>query len=49
MTYTSPKTGRQYLLVTLPGQAISYTSAHEDPDNPSTTGGGEVIAYALPP
>jgi len=52
MSYVSPKTGRQYVLVTVPGQArpqgdnpLGDTEGRSD----GTEGaGGKVIAYALP-
>ncbi len=41
MSYVSPKTGRQYVVVTVPG-----TVGPQDEGTPET--GGRVIAYALP-
>ena len=41
MSYVSPKTGRQYVVVTVPG-----TAGPQDEGTPET--GGRVIAYALP-
>ncbi|HEY5646201.1 MAG TPA: membrane-bound PQQ-dependent dehydrogenase, glucose/quinate/shikimate family, partial [Pseudomonadales bacterium] len=51
MSYVSAKSGKQYVLVTVPGQAsIPLVGSHEadaaaDTDGPS---GGHVIAYGLP-
>ncbi|MEM7079906.1 MAG: PQQ-binding-like beta-propeller repeat protein [Pseudomonadota bacterium] len=49
MSYVSPATGRQYVLVTTPGVSFGPTSADEivDITNMSREG-GRVIAYALP-
>ena len=41
MSYVSPKSGRQYVVVTVPG-----TAGPQDEGTPET--GGRVIAYALP-
>lgn len=51
MSYVSPKTGRQYVVVTVPGTAPRQRRSEELPDDhgegtPET--GGRVIAYALP-
>ena len=52
MTYVSPATGRQYVLVTLPGESRPRPAADEDtPDTnalPQKPLSGRVIAYALP-
>ena len=51
MSYVSPKTGRQYVLVTVPG-TVAPTGDFGDPSGISGEGtaatGGRVIAYALP-
>ena len=51
MSYVSPKTGRQYVVVTVPGTAPQQGRSEELPEDhgegtPET--GGRVIAYALP-
>ena len=52
MTYVSPNTGKQYLIVTVPGDGRPPRTPGHDvtteqaPENPITT--GKVIAYALP-
>ena len=51
MSYVSPKTGRQYVVVTVPGTAPRQRRSEELPEDhgegtPET--GGRVIAYALP-
>ncbi|HCD25883.1 MAG TPA: hypothetical protein DER02_00075 [Gammaproteobacteria bacterium] len=54
ISYTSPKTGKQYLLVTVPGDGVSLeVGASHSADGAkineaSNAGGGHVIAYALP-
>ncbi len=51
MSYVSPKTGRQYVLVTVPSQVRPLRNPLEDPEGASdgrTQTGGKVIAYALP-
>ena len=52
MSYVSPKTGKQYVLLTLPGEAAIGVGADHSGDTDSTTavnaGGGHVVAYALP-
>ncbi|MEC7995986.1 MAG: membrane-bound PQQ-dependent dehydrogenase, glucose/quinate/shikimate family [Pseudomonadota bacterium] len=52
MSYVSPKTGKQYVLLTLPGEAAIGVGADHSGDINSTTavnaGGGHVVAYALP-
>ncbi|MEE2782180.1 MAG: PQQ-binding-like beta-propeller repeat protein [Pseudomonadota bacterium] len=52
MTYVSPATGRQYVLVTLPGESRPRPAADEDTPGASTLPAerlsGRVIAYALP-
>ena len=52
MSYVSPKTGKQYVLLTLPGEAAIGVGADHSGDTSSTTavnaGGGHVVAYALP-
>ncbi|MEC7970282.1 MAG: membrane-bound PQQ-dependent dehydrogenase, glucose/quinate/shikimate family [Pseudomonadota bacterium] len=52
MSYVSPKTGKQYVLLTLPGEAAIGVGADHSEDTNSTTavnaGGGHVVAYALP-
>ena len=50
MSYVSPRTGRQYVLVTVPGRSSPIA---EDPEEINRTAGadesgGRVIAYALP-
>ena len=53
MSYVSPKTGKQYVLVTVPGQrGPSREASHEVGDDAAseiapTIQGGKVIAYAL--
>ena len=50
MTYVSPKTGRQYVLVTVPGSSgfnIGEAGTPTEIDLSDATG-GQVIAYALP-
>ena len=51
MSYVSPKTGRQYVVVTVPGTAAPQggfddPAARQGEGTPET--GGRVIAYALP-
>ncbi len=50
MTYVSPATGRQYVLVTIPGAGRpTEPSAHDvSQEAPLKVQGGKVIAYALP-
>jgi membrane-bound PQQ-dependent dehydrogenase (glucose/quinate/shikimate family) len=50
MSYVSPKTGRQYVLVTVPGEARPSAGAGHDTSGEGAAGptGGTVIAYALP-
>lgn len=52
MSYVSPKTGKQYVLLTLPGEAAIGVGADHSGDTNSTTavnaGGGHVVAYTLP-
>ena len=52
MSYVSPKTGKQYVLLTVPGEAaVGIGTEHAESDETSTAvneGGGYVIAYALP-
>ena len=51
MSYVSPKTGRQYVLVTVPGQGgpqAGVGDALPDDAGSSPQSGGRVIAYALP-
>lgn len=51
MTYVSPRTNRQYVLVTIPGQSRPAPDADHDTGNegPSRSPeGGRIIAYALP-
>ena len=52
MSYVSPKTGKQYVLLTLPGEAaIGVGADHSgDTDGPTAVnaGGGHVVAYTLP-
>lgn len=51
MSYVSPATGRQYVLVTVPGERLAIGISHaSDLLNADTSGlsGGRVIAYALP-
>lgn len=52
MSYVSPETGKQYVLLTLPGEAAIGVGADHSGDTNSTTavnaGGGHVVAYALP-
>ena len=49
MSYMSPQTGRQYVLVTIPGSGFIASSADEvlEPGDVARTS-GQVIAYALP-
>jgi len=51
MSYVSPKTGRQYVVVTVPG-TVAPTGGFGNPEGVSGLGtaetGGRVIAYALP-
>jgi glucose dehydrogenase len=51
MSYVSPKTGRQYVLVTVPGEGGPPVSEEHGPDEqPVATAarGGRVIAFSLP-
>jgi len=52
MSYVSPKTGRQYVLVTVPGQARPQEdnplADTEERSDGSEGSGSKVIAYALP-
>ena len=52
MSYVSPKTGKQYVLLTLPGEAAIGVGADHSGETDSTTavnaGGGHVVAYTLP-
>ena len=52
MTYVSPTTGRQYVLVTLPGESSPRPAADDDTPGAGTAPAeplsGRVIAYALP-
>jgi len=53
MSYTSPVTGKQYLLVTVPGSGRPLTrgdntSGESQAPAPEAQPGGKVIAYALP-
>ncbi|MDA1076416.1 MAG: PQQ-binding-like beta-propeller repeat protein [Proteobacteria bacterium] len=51
MTYVSPKTQRQYVIVTVPGQAPPQGTPDHDTSGegePAPPTGGRVIAYALP-
>jgi membrane-bound PQQ-dependent dehydrogenase (glucose/quinate/shikimate family) len=50
MSYVSPATGRQYVLVTIPGSGPPPGSFGDDTSNesPVVSTGGRVIAYALP-
>ena len=52
MSYVSPQTGKQYVLLTVPGAAsVSVGVDHSDGDqasDPVNNDGGYVIAYALP-
>jgi glucose dehydrogenase len=52
MSYVSPKTGKQYVLVTIPGQrGPNLEESHESDGEvakPVVVNGGKVIAYALP-
>jgi membrane-bound PQQ-dependent dehydrogenase (glucose/quinate/shikimate family) len=52
MSYVSPKTGKQYVLVTIPGQrGPNLEESHESDGEvakPVIVKGGKVIAYALP-
>ncbi|MEC8071662.1 MAG: membrane-bound PQQ-dependent dehydrogenase, glucose/quinate/shikimate family [Pseudomonadota bacterium] len=52
MSYVSPKTGKQYVLLTLPGEAAIGVGADHSGNTDGTTavnaGGGHVVAYALP-
>ena len=52
MSYVSPKTGKQYVLVTIPGQrGPNLEESHESDGEvakPVIVNGGKVIAYALP-
>lgn len=47
MTYVSPKSGRQMLIVTVPGESRRPDTAHEEPQDTGAAPGGRVIAYAL--
>jgi len=49
ISYVSPKTGRQYVLVTVPGQGRPQTIGDEIPTgvDASAATGGRIIAYAL--
>ncbi len=48
MTYLSAKSGRQFVIVTVPGDDRPPMNAHEERDAPKEPQGGRVIAYALP-
>ena len=50
MSYISPKTGKQYVIVTVPGDGRPRTSGGhtEENEDPPLPLGGKVIAYALP-
>jgi membrane-bound PQQ-dependent dehydrogenase (glucose/quinate/shikimate family) len=52
MSYVSPKSGKQYVLLTVPGEAVVGVGADhaggDDDSNAVNAGGGHVIAYALP-
>ncbi len=52
MSYMSPKTGRQYVLVTVPLSSVSFNEEDisQGPENTESSSrrGGLVIAYALP-
>lgn len=53
MSYTSPVTGKQYLLVTVPGSGRPLiggdnATGRSESDEPEARLGGKVIAYALP-
>lgn len=48
MTYVSPKTGRQYIIVTSPGGGGPLERPRVDAAPPVDVQGGQVIAYALP-
>ena len=52
ISYVSPKTGKQYILLTVPGEAaVGIGTEHAESDETSNAvneGGGYVIAYALP-
>ena len=47
MSYVSPQTGRQYVLVTVPGEGTPQGSPGDRGEGTEQTG-GRVIAYALP-
>jgi quinoprotein glucose dehydrogenase/quinate dehydrogenase (quinone) len=48
MTYLSPKTGKQYVVVTVPNPTWQYPRPRgPDADVPTDDRGGYVIAYAL--
>ena len=50
MSYVSPTTGKQYVIVTVAegGGALQLESAVDDGDEPEDVPGGYVIAYSLP-
>ncbi len=51
MSYLSPKSGRQYVLVTVPGESqapVSEDHGAGEPSEPPAVVGGRVIAFALP-
>ncbi len=51
MTYVSPKTGRQYVLVVVPdggGAPLAAESAEREESDDADVKGGYVIAYRLP-
>lgn len=53
MSYVSPKTGKQYVLLTLPGEAaveigVDHNSDTQENPSAANASGGYVIAYALP-
>jgi hypothetical protein len=52
MSYVSPKSGKQYVLLTVPGEAVVGVGVDhaggDDDSNAVNAGGGYVIAYALP-
>ncbi|MEZ5598780.1 MAG: PQQ-binding-like beta-propeller repeat protein [Pseudomonadales bacterium] len=47
MSYVSPKTGTQYVIVTVPGDSRPVTDVHMEADGSESESGGQVFAYAL--
>ncbi len=48
MSYVSPKTGRQYVLVMVPGQGRGVADGDSREQGDANAQGGQVVAFALP-